>query len=102
MARVPQPKMVERTCANKECRCKFLARAIDVRRGWGKFCSKSCKARKQTRRTGVYGPYSQQDPRSIREMVVSEPRGSFLGSELDIRPGIKDDDTHPFSEDAFN
>ena len=34
---------VEVSC--KCCRSKFLARVADVNRGWGKFCSKSCKAR---------------------------------------------------------
>lgn len=40
--------MVEITCA---CGCgeKKMVRTADVRRGWGKFATKSCKARKQTR-----------------------------------------------------
>ena len=29
------------------CRKIFLAREADIKRGWGKFCSKSCKASKQ-------------------------------------------------------
>ena len=33
---------VQRTC---KCGKKFEARKADVKRGWGKFCSKSCKAR---------------------------------------------------------
>lgn len=40
--------MTEITCA---CGCglKKMVRAADVKRGWGKFATKSCKARKQTR-----------------------------------------------------
>lgn len=36
-------------CGNKKCRKEFQARTADVNRGWGKFCSKSCKAKKQGR-----------------------------------------------------
>jgi hypothetical protein len=31
---------VERKC--RRCGCAFMARDADVRRGWAKFCSKSC------------------------------------------------------------
>lgn len=48
----PQPQMVERKCA--WCKAPFQARAADVKRGRGKFCSKSCKASKQEKRTGQY------------------------------------------------
>lgn len=41
----------------KRCRQPFMARVADRKRGWGKFCSKSCKAIKQERRTGQYGNY---------------------------------------------
>jgi len=46
------PSMIERTCANRRCRAKFMARTSDVKRGWGRFCSKSCKAAEQENRTG--------------------------------------------------
>lgn len=57
-AEVPAPvekrqtrgKMVARIC--KRCGDPFQAREADVARGWGKFCSKSCKAIKQEQRTG--------------------------------------------------
>jgi hypothetical protein len=77
-------KDVERKCRN--CRCKFMARSADVRRGWAKFCSKSCKAREQTRRTGYAGPGDQPHPYSGDAV-----RGSFLGFEGDLRPGVKED-----------
>jgi hypothetical protein len=56
--RKPQPRTVERKCA--WCKGPFLARAADVKRGWGKFCSKSCKASKQEKRTGQYRAISEQ------------------------------------------
>jgi hypothetical protein len=42
--------MVNRIC---ECGCgrRFEARVADVRRGWGRFASKSCKARHQEQQT---------------------------------------------------
>lgn len=59
---------VNRVCKN--CGCQFTARSADVARGWAVFCSKSCKAQKQARDTGYYGPEYEFD------------------------------DSHPFSEDA--
>lgn len=44
-------KMVEVRC--QCCKNRFMARAADRARGWGKFCSKSCKATRQTQRTGI-------------------------------------------------
>jgi hypothetical protein len=43
------PHMTEVKCANAKCCKVFEARTADVNRGWGKFCSKSCKARRQGR-----------------------------------------------------
>lgn len=42
--------MTQRACKN--CGAPFQARTADVKRGWAKFCSKSCKAIKQEQRTG--------------------------------------------------
>lgn len=49
--------MVEITCKNPSCKKKKLVRASDIKRGWGKFCSKRCKAEEQERRTGQYKGY---------------------------------------------
>lgn len=38
----------------KCCKKEFKARQADLNRGWGKFCSKSCKAKEQEKRTGQY------------------------------------------------
>jgi hypothetical protein len=42
--------------ATCECKCKncgdmFTARVADRKRGWAKFCSKSCKAKRQEKQT---------------------------------------------------
>lgn len=41
----------------KCCKKEFKARQADLNRGWGKFCSKSCKAIKQESKTGQYKKY---------------------------------------------
>lgn len=46
---------VERVCKN--CGTSFLARKADVDRGWAIFCSKSCKAKEQEKRTGQFAEY---------------------------------------------
>lgn len=40
-----------------QCKTSFQARVADRKRGWAKFCSKSCKATHQERRTGQYAKY---------------------------------------------
>jgi hypothetical protein len=47
--------MVDRICPR--CKDPFKARAVDVKRGWGIYCSKTCKAIKQEQRTGQYANY---------------------------------------------
>lgn len=42
-------------CQN--CKDLFTARTADRDRGWARFCSKSCKAVKQEKRTGQYASY---------------------------------------------
>lgn len=49
----------EITC---KCGCgrKRLVRTADVKRGWGKFFDKSCKARWQEKRTGQYAEFKNR------------------------------------------
>lgn len=51
--------MVTITC---KCGCgrKRQVREADVKRGWGLFFNKSCKAKEQERRTGQYARYSNR------------------------------------------
>ena len=62
------PKMQKVICSNPSCKKEFEARTADVNRGWGKFCSKSCKAHKQTKDTGICGPDYRADGRSVQQM----------------------------------
>lgn len=48
---------VNRVCKN--CGITFPARSADVARGWGNFCSKSCKASKQESRTHQYANHQR-------------------------------------------
>lgn len=45
--------------ATYRCKCcgqPFTARTADRKRGWARFCSKRCKAIRQTQQTGYAGP----------------------------------------------
>ncbi len=51
--------MTNKTEITCKCGCgrKRLVRTADVKRGWGKFFNKSCKAREQEKRTGQIKRY---------------------------------------------
>lgn len=54
------------------CKCgcgrKKMVRTADIKRGWGKFFDKSCKARHQERRTGQCAEYyARKERRNIAE-----------------------------------
>ena len=38
-----------------------MARTADVKRGWAKFCSKSCKAFRQEQRTGQHAAFRHRE-----------------------------------------
>lgn len=69
--------MTQQTCQN--CRTKFMARTADVNRGWGKFCSKRCKATSQERRTEQFGRLENKDLLDIDYMHPQE-EDNFSGS----------------------
>lgn len=82
---------VERLCANKSCRNgagggrkKIYPRTADVARGWGQFCSKSCKAVVQERRTGQNAAYQQRvNARSERGDGDHDGAGDWEGGGWD-------------------
>lgn len=43
----------------KNCKCEFEARVADRKRGWGRFCSKSCKAIRQENTTHQHREHHQ-------------------------------------------
>jgi len=49
----------------KKCGKEFQAREADRRRGWGVFCSKSCKAAVQEQRTGQYRAFKARSQYTI-------------------------------------
>lgn len=55
------PSMIERTC---RCGNKFMARTADVKRGWGKSCSKSCAAIRTNKKTGNYARFQNRKARA--------------------------------------
>ena len=81
--------MTTATYQCKTCRSDFTARIADRARGWARYCSKSCKAIKQARRTGLSG-------RRISFVIVDDPHAPpAAGAFHDF------DDTHPFCGDAL-
>ncbi|MGN6146299.1 MAG: hypothetical protein ACTHOP_22220 [Mesorhizobium sp.] len=78
--------------ATYKCKCcghPFIARTADRKRGWAKFCSKSCKAIRQTQRTG-YNPNNYRGSGVDREtylhyareyggMPQFDRRGNYVG-----------------------
>lgn len=77
-------KKIERKCAC--CGTPFVARAADVKRGWAKFCSKSCKAIVQEKRTG-------QNKRRLYEseyggIAQFDSRGNYVGFTYNGTPDV--------------
>jgi len=56
---ITRGKMKEIICA---CGCgkRRLVRIADVKRGWGKYFSKSCKAKDQERKTGQFESFNRR------------------------------------------
>ena len=46
-----------KTYACMHCGDLFTARVADRKRGWARYCSKSCKAKRQEARTGQYAAH---------------------------------------------
>jgi endogenous inhibitor of DNA gyrase (YacG/DUF329 family) len=63
---------INRKCKN--CKSPFQAKASDMKRGWGKFCSKSCKAIEQEKRTnGQYRRYLEDEADSELRPCTGQP-----------------------------
>ena len=60
-----------------------MVRLADVKRGWGKFCNKSCKAKYQTKKTGKGKPDKQYTPKVQKQVVhdvdYDDPMGEPYG-----------------------
>lgn len=75
------PTMTEVRC--KCCGKPFSARVADVNRGWGLYCSKSCKAKKQTKDTGISGPNYKASGMTVDKMR----NGKYAKSKFNGRRG---------------
>ena len=62
-------KIVDVLCDH--CHTSFPARLSDRKRGWARFCGKSCKAKHQERRTGAYSDYLNR--KEAREISGFDP-----------------------------
>lgn len=106
------PAMTDVICGNKKCRKTFQARTADVARGWGKFCSKSCKAHKQGRLLGSNSRLPRPDGKTpmlyknchvCGEAAVNGVYSPFGGSDgIEWLCERHMDTTHPFDSDNFN
>lgn len=81
--------MVERKCAR--CGSEFQARKADVDRGWARFCSKSCKAKKQSaaRAHGSQMPKWARDDLQFDEDMYGATGGWDEGGWLSDDSGIE-------------
>ena len=60
-------------CKNKSCKKPFVARVADRNRGWALYCSKTCKAVVQEKRTGQYKDYLYGNaPRSRLDRIAKK------------------------------
>jgi hypothetical protein len=74
----------------KNCKTPFEARTADVNRGWGLYCSKACKARKQTSLTGVAGPDYRAEGRNVNQMRNGKyAKSKFTGRRTGSGDGVR-------------
>jgi len=66
-------------------------RAADVTRGWGRFCSKSCKAKNQEKKNGQYKAF--MNGRGVSNLHPERLKDYQHGEHLD--------DVHPFSSEGL-
>lgn len=77
--------------ATYKCKCcgdPFTARTADRARGWARYCSKSCKAKKQESRTGQHRAFieRQQSRECYGEVDISDM--DFGASDGDSQPAL--------------
>jgi hypothetical protein len=71
--------------ATYKCACcgdPFIARVADRKRGWARFCSKSCKAVKQEARTGQNRSQEQRQERGGFGLPMFYSAQKFDNTEL--------------------
>lgn len=83
-------KHLYETVKCKNCSSEFEARIADIKRGWGKFCSKSCKAKKQTQLTGVSSPHYKASGKTVNQMK----NGKFTKTKFKKNSSLPTSVTH--------
>ena len=100
----------------KNCECcgrSMQVRSADLARGWGRFCSKTCKAREQEKRTGQYRALTS-GPRhdgltEMKHKVCAECGRPAINGVYGLDGGVQwycahhmvEAQTHPFTEEAL-
>ncbi len=77
--------MIDRKCKN--CKKWIQVRSADIKRGWGKFCSKSCKAKKQSKSM----PFDKNAQRSYKPLSND---GTKELNYFDEIPDLNDHDSN--------
>lgn len=80
------PSMIDKTCP--VCSTAFKARTADVKRGWGKFCSKSCKAKEQEKRTGQYKDYLEGNTPAQKRARKNKSRNRNRSNVFDLSSAL--------------
>ena len=94
--------MIDKKC--KHCKADITVRLADHKRGWGNFCSKSCKAKHQEKRTGQYAAY--KNGRGVSNLHPERLKDYDRHYLNDSDPYFEDwredyDDVHPFSSEGL-
>jgi hypothetical protein len=92
-------KMVDKKC--KCCKEPMLVRQADVNRGWGLYCSKSCKAKVQEKKNGQHAAY--RDGRGVSNLHPERLKAHYYDDSDPMYPEWRefDDDIHPFSSEGL-
>jgi hypothetical protein len=94
-----QAKMASMTKINcKWCRKEKDVRTADVKRGWGMFCNKTCKAAHQESKTGQYAKYKQR----LAEHEDSNPYDGVYFSDHDSNIEIDNSECEFGQNEDFN
>jgi hypothetical protein len=90
LGKVEQVKQVRKINASmttvtcKWCKNNFQARTADVKRGWGIFCSKQCKAMEQEKRTGQYANLSNRSDSYYFDEHGFDDHYAYVEGESDV------------------
>ena len=81
----PRGKTIQKKCAT--CGDTMTVRLADHERGWGKFCSKSCKAKKQGPRMydhqrGVTAKRARADQEEFGGLPQYNNQGEYIGFRI--------------------